>query len=96
MNGDGATQGTCQSNEYCNADGSCTLCSSTEGSHAGIMADPHTGCTANYPKCASGKCVCLGTSTDANAVGDNTPQGTCASSSVKCQADGTCIGKYKL
>ena len=94
MNGDGTTQGTCQANEFCNDDGSCTVCSSTEGSHAGVMADPHTGCTANYPKCTSGNCICLGTSTDANAVGDNTAQGTCASSSVKCQADGTCIGKY--
>ena len=96
MSGDGSTQGTCEANEFCNVDGSCTVCSSTEGGHAGTTADAHTGCSANYPKCVSGKCYCIGTATDANAVGDGTVQGSCASSSVKCQSDGTCGGTYDI
>ena len=39
----------------------------------------------------TGACVaCIGTSSNANAVGDGTAQGSCAISTAKCQADGSC------
>ena len=50
-------------------------------------------CTGVTSVCdrGTGACVaCIGTSANANAVGDATAQGSCASSTARCQADGSC------
>ena len=50
--GDGTTQGTCESGLLCNADGSCTMCVVTN-------SFPHSGCTALNPICNGGtSCLC--------------------------------------
>ena len=85
--GDGTTQGTCEPFKFCNEDGSCSTCSNSEGGHAGTMADPHTGCSNNFPKCLSGMCFCIGTTGDPNAIGDGTVQGSCASALSLCVGD---------
>ena len=95
--GDSSTQGTCNANEFCNADGSCSACSSVAGG-LGTKASPHAGCTVAArgndvkPNCVSGTCYCVGTSADTTTgTGDGTSRGSC-NGADRCHSDGGCSG----